>query len=561
MALLQIALGLLVTWAVWAVIRKSQHRSPLDNVPGPTAASWFVGDLERFYGRHGWPFQKELLSSYGPVVKFSAFFGSPMLYVYDPKALHHIVVKDQYIYEETSIFIEWVFRSVVPLTVFLTDGCLLNSFNSLAFGDSLLSSLGERHRRQRKILNPVFNTNHMRYMVPTFYRITNQLRKALSNEVKDGQHEIDMLSWMTRAALELVGQGGLGYSFDPLDRDWKNPFAEDLKALVPTMSPYFFWMRFLPLVSWIGTAAFQRRVLEMLPLPSLQRTIQIIDTMENKSKEILAQKRALLSQGDMALEQQVGEGKDIMSVLLRENMQASGDEKMSDTELLGHMTALIFAAMDTTSGALAHILQVLSEHPDAQEKLRQEIKTARGDQEYIEYDELMNLPYLEAVCRETLRLYSPTTVMTRVTTKDVLMPLSTPLRGRDGTMMNELVVPEGTGIVIGILAYNIDPAIWGPDAHLWKPERWLEPLPGTVTNAHAPGIYSNLMTFLGGGRACIGFKFAQLEMKAVLSVLLEHFKFSPSDKEVYWNWAGIQFPTIGKESTETKMPLRVELVH
>lgn len=78
------------------------------------------------------------------------------------------------------------------------------------------------------------------------------------------------------------------------------------------------------------------------------------------------------------------------------------------------------------------------------------------------------------------------------TTKDVVMPLSTPIRGRDGTMINEIPVPKGTGVVVGILACNRSPAIWGPDAHEWKPERFLKPLPESVGEAHVPGIYSNL---------------------------------------------------------------------
>ena len=60
--------------------------------------------------------------------------------------------------------------------------------------------------------------------------------------------------------------------------------------------------------------------------------------------------------------------------------------------------------METTSGALTHTLQMLSEHKDVQDKLRQEIVAARAGKEYIDFDELMSLPYLEAVCRETLRL-------------------------------------------------------------------------------------------------------------------------------------------------------------
>lgn len=66
--------------------------------------------------------------------------------------------------------------------------------------------------------------------------------------------------------------------------------------------------------------------------------------------------------------------------------------------------SLIFAAMDTTSGALSRILYLLAEHPDVQEKLRQEIAEALAQGEHLSYDDLVSLPYLDAVCRETLRL-------------------------------------------------------------------------------------------------------------------------------------------------------------
>ena len=66
--------------------------------------------------------------------------------------------------------------------------------------------------------------------------------------------------------------------------------------------------------------------------------------------------------------------------------------------------ALLFAAMETTSGALARILHKLSERQDVQDKLRQELVAARSDKEDIPYDELISLPYLDALCRESLRL-------------------------------------------------------------------------------------------------------------------------------------------------------------
>lgn len=59
--------------------------------------------------------------------------------------------------------------------------------------------------------------------------------------------------------------------------------------------------------------------------------------------------------------------------------------------------------MDTTSNALSHIIYLLAEHPSVQEKLREEV-TSAFDTDDIPYDELVDLPYLDAICRETLRL-------------------------------------------------------------------------------------------------------------------------------------------------------------
>lgn len=59
--------------------------------------------------------------------------------------------------------------------------------------------------------------------------------------------------------------------------------------------------------------------------------------------------------------------------------------------------------MDTTSNALARTLHLLAEHPDAQQKVREEVMVASGGKA-LGYDDLVSLPYLDAICRETLRL-------------------------------------------------------------------------------------------------------------------------------------------------------------
>ena len=76
--------------------------------------------------------------------------------------------------------------------------------------------------------------------------------------------------------------------------------------------------------------------------------------------------------------------------------------------------------------------------------------------------------------------------------KDTVISLATPVRGRDGTTMHELVVPRGTEMILHYQAVNTAPELWGGDAHEWKPERWLAPLPKAVEDARIPWVYSNL---------------------------------------------------------------------
>ena len=73
-----------------------------------------------------------------------------------------------------------------------------------------------------------------------------------------------------------------------------------------------------------------------------------------------------------------------------------------------------------------------------------------------------------------------------------MLPLSAPIRGKDGKMMDSICVPKGTSVGVGIFSSNRSKAIWGEDAYEWKPERWLSPLPKEVVDAHIPGVYSHL---------------------------------------------------------------------
>ncbi|KAF6762657.1 cytochrome P450 [Ephemerocybe angulata] len=433
--------------------------------------------------------------------------------------MHHIFVKDQHLYDESLFFI---------------------ANNHILFGPGLFAMKGEQHRKQRKMLNPVFSVAHLRHMVPTFFKVSEQLSDTFSQKVGNQKQEMDMVTWMTRAALEIVGQSGMGTSFGPVTEEQEEPhYIASYK---------------------LGGAWLQRKIVDIFPWKVGHQMADIVDTVHNTSVDIFEEKKKVLAQGDTEEASQLNEGRDIIGILMRENQKAANEDKLCDAEIIAQMSVLIFAAMDTTSSALARILHLLSMHQDVQDKLRAELREARenyGDQP--DYDQLISLPYLGAVCRETLRLYPPVPTVIRETQADAFLPLSTPITGVNGEEMSEIFLPKDSKIFISIQASNTDPTTWGSDSYEWKPERWLSPIPEAVQESRIPGVYSNLMTFIGGGRSCIGFKFSQLEMKVIMFSLLNRFKFSLPKEEIFWQMTIIASPTVDPTLSELRprMPLSV----
>ncbi|KAJ3548745.1 hypothetical protein NM688_g5260 [Phlebia brevispora] len=89
--------GLLITstsWVLWRIIRPYISKSTLRNIPGPSPSSFWRGNLPELFDRHGWDFQDTIDKDGQAVVRFTGMFRKQCLYVFDPKALHHIVLKD-----------------------------------------------------------------------------------------------------------------------------------------------------------------------------------------------------------------------------------------------------------------------------------------------------------------------------------------------------------------------------------------------------------------------------------------------------------------------------------
>ncbi|KAJ7724643.1 cytochrome P450 [Mycena metata] len=508
--------------AIFYVIRILRRRSSstLDNIPGPPPTSFITGNLTEYHDADGWDFQQKLEQDYGRIVRFQGLLGARVLFVFDPTAMQSILVKDQNIYEESK----------ETLTM-----------NSLLFGPCILSTEGEHHRKFRKTMIPAFSTANLRRMVPTFYEVVQRL---------------DLNNILCRTSLELIGQTGIGYSFDPMlpGKERTDQYARALKGLLPAAFKLGIWLPLLPAILKIPSRAFLRLMISVLPLPALRETRDLVDFMAANALKLVQERKEAIRNGTVEVKD---DAKDIMSLLMKGNMANEKALHLTDEELVASTSIIIFAATDTTSSSLNRLLHIIAQNPDIQDKLRAEILSYP---ETMDHDTIVGLPYLDAVIRETMRLYPPVTpAITRQAVEDTVMPLSKPVTGVDGTIMDTIKVPKGTICYVAIGASNHDKQVWGEDALEFRPERWVNGKAESVTTKLC-GVYGNTMTFIGGGRSCIGFKFSQLEMsewnKVVLCVLLRAFKFSQPDPRIKWlKGDPIQSPHV---DNEPRLPIVVE---
>ncbi|GLB33173.1 putative cytochrome p450 [Lyophyllum shimeji] len=177
--------------------------------------------------------------------------------------------------------------------------------------------------------------------------------------------------------------------------------------------------------------------------------------------------------------------------------------------------------------SLTWALIELSKNIGVQQRLREEL--AQIPDRDPTWDELTNsLPYLDAVVCETLRLHPPGSETVRQAEVDDIVPLSKPMKDADGQLIDSIFIASGTNIRIPTASINRSEALWGQDAKVFVPDRWLD---GSVSQQLASEIqgHRHILTFADGPRTCLGKSFALAEFKAVLSVLIRNFSFELPD--------------------------------
>ncbi|KAL2828857.1 cytochrome P450 [Aspergillus pseudoustus] len=208
---------------------------------------------------------------------------------------------------------------------------------------------------------------------------------------------------------------------------------------------------------------------------------------------------------------------DLLSHFCR--MKKQNGEPAAFREVLIEAMNLVGAGADTTSIGIRSCLYYTAMHPHVYKRVREEVdqfyrenKLARP----ISYRETQELPFLKAVVKEATRVL-PSIVWQ--------LPRHTPpdfsVRGQK--------VPQGTTVSISPIAQNHDEEVFGADAAVFRPERWLE------DPARAKYMDTCLMTFGGNGpRMCVGRNIALVEMHKFLAQFIHHFDFEIADKSNPW---------------------------
>ncbi|KAI7862592.1 cytochrome P450 [Spinellus fusiger] len=490
----QMAIGLGIASSVGYIISEyiinRLYLHPVNRVPGPHVG-WFPFSgnmIEIIREESGIPHAR-WAKKYGGIVGYHGPWNTPRYLVTDPDILKHVLTTHEPDYiksPQTAAFIRRI------------------------LGNGLLVAEGEAHRMQRKMMNPAFNIGYIRHMVPLIaipgIHLRNRWLEAL--EGKESM-ETNVSHELSLATLDVIGVAGFGEEFEAtrmadtpqsnkLGDAYLELFSFDL-SLARSLSLFF------PLLRHVPTEVKKKTDRNLVVLNSESKALveRCIDrNNQSGSKE-----------------------RDILSVMVKE-ANKNGFE-LSVRNLQDQCLTFLAAGHETTSVSLSWCLWLLAIHPEIQTALREEVKpllkdmdmhhpmfsSADKSRDFAEtneanvpsYDAINSLNLLNNVCKEVMRLIPPVPTTSRISTKD--------------SVLGGHFVPKGSGIFVSIYSLHRSKAIWGEDVEEFRPSRWNEEPANRVT----PYEY---MPFLAGGRQCIGYRFALIEMKLLLAIIINTFEFS-----------------------------------
>ena len=418
----------------------SPHRSP----PGPTGEP-LLGSSRR-YARDPFRFLASLERAYGSVSRFS--MGPVDVYVVtDPDAIERILVDDAADFRKPD---------------FQQDalGDLL--------GEGLLLSEGETWRRQRQLANPAFGMARLSSMAD---RITGHAESGL--EGWEPGETVDVEVEMTRVTVDVITDRMMGVELEP---ETVEHLREQLEPLGRRFEPSP--LRFA-LPGWV-------------PMPGDAEFAAAVSELEAVVDDVVARRR-----GEVGSEDDPDPPMDLLAILLR--ARERGD--LTREQLRDELVTMLLAGHDTTALTLTYTWYLLSEHPEVERRVHEEVDAVVGD-ERPRMEHVRKFDYTERAIQEAMRLYPPVYTILRTPTRRISV---------DG-----YAIPPGSTIMLPQWAVHRSERHW-TDPGAFDPDRWTrERSRGRHRFAYFP--------FGGGPRHCIGKHLAMLEAQLIVATVASRYR-------------------------------------
>jgi cytochrome P450 len=330
-------------------------------------------------------------------------------------------------------------------------------------GEGLLTSEGERHLNQRRLIQPLFHQDR----IDGFGAVMVEEAGRTAGRWSEGG-EIDVAREMTRLTLAVVGKTLFG-------ADVEADAEEVGRALDEAME--MFDRFFLPFSA----------VLDRLPLPRTRRFRAARASLDAIIERMIEDRRSDPSAHT-----------DLLSMLLAARDEDGGE--MSASQVRDEAMTIFLAGHETTAQVLTWAWYLLGENPDIEAMLHEELDAVLSGRAPAVGD-LVRLRYTRAVLAETMRLYPPAWVVGRRALQDV--------------ELGGYMIPAGSIVALSQWVVHRD-ARWFPEPERCDPQRWL------VEHAERPRFA--YFPFGGGQRLCIGERFAWMDAMLLLATLASRWR-------------------------------------
>jgi len=337
----------------------------------------------------------------------------------------------------------------------------------VALGTGLLTSRGELHARQRKLMLPVFRKSR----IEAYAGIMLEFAERMRDRWRPGE-TIDVTAEMMRLAIQVVARTLFSHDI----KDDSDVVSRNVSIM---MSYYTRLMS--PLL----------QLLLKLPLPSTRRFWKASRDLDAVIYRIIEHRRRNPSSSE-----------DLLALL----MQAKDDETnvfMTEKQLRDELLTLLVAGHETTANALGWTIYLLAQNPEADARLHAEISAALAGRPRLEAADLERLHYTRQVLLEGMRLYPPAWFTGRTALEDV------PVGG--------FRIPKGATVLVSQFVMHRD-ARYFEDPARFRPERWSAEFQEKLPR----GSY---FPFGGGDRHCVGENFAWQELLLILGSLVQRWRF------------------------------------